>query len=211
MNLWRRAIAIGLLVLLVGCGGSDSTNGTTPTSETPSEPTSEPPVEPTDPETTQTTRRQPSLEIASAPIGGNVRDDGDRQCAEVNWLGKSPIPAGTTIKVGSSRLEPGGIFEFDQASCGGNVRACAAVNWQTNEFRPCYVGVRQIANGTEDVELIMSVAATCETEADCQSLVADQGGSQISFSPIELRPSPESPTETPPESPTETPSESPSG
>jgi hypothetical protein len=201
MTAWRKALAASLLVILMGCGGgSDNTDGTPPTSDSPSEPTSEPPVEPTEPETTQPTRRLPSIEIPSAPIGGNVRARGNRQCAEVNWLGREPIPDGTTIKVGSPHLEPRGVFDLDQTGCAENRRSCAEVYWQASAFKPCYVGVRQIANSTDDVQLIMPVTATCKTEVDCQSLDADQGGSQISFSPIDLAPSPESPES--PESPT---------
>lgn len=176
-----------LLMLLIGCGGNDSSGDpiTIETSDSPnaSQP-SEPPVEPTGPESTQPSQQKPSIEIASAPIGGNVESTKDGyQCAEVNWLGRSPIPAGTTIQLGSPHLEPGDIFELDQTGCGDKSPPCTPdVIWQSSAFKPCFVGVRQLAGGDE-VQLILSVSAQCATEADCQSLVGDVPGSQISFTP----------------------------
>jgi hypothetical protein len=55
--------------------------------------------------------------------------------------------------------------------------------WQSSSFQACYVGVRQIANGSKDVSLIIPVAATCASQEDCDSLANGTGGSQITFSP----------------------------
>jgi hypothetical protein len=185
MRLWRTAASACLLVLLIGCTDTNNSGEDpatlVPTQGPPGQPT-EPPVEPTEPETTQAPQQKPSIEIASAPIGGNVETNGDKQCAEVNWLGRNPIPDGTSIKVGAPQLEPGGVFELDQSGCADNLRPCTDVVWQASSFKACHVGVHQIATGDE-VQLIMSVSATCATEADCQSLAGDVPGSQISFSP----------------------------
>ena len=78
----------------------------------------EPLSEPTEPESAQPPEKKPTIEIANAPIGGND-GQGRRACADVNWLGKKPIPDGITIKLGSIHLEPKGIFELDQGSCSG--------------------------------------------------------------------------------------------
>jgi hypothetical protein len=52
-----------------------------------------------------------------------------------------------------------------------------------------------VANGTEAVDLVIPMTATCETDQDCQSLVEGFGDSQINFDPIQLEtPTPESPT-----------------
>jgi hypothetical protein len=185
MTLWR-SVATGLLLLLLfGCAGNDS-NGDDPISIEPTETTrtSEPPIEPTDPESTQPTQQKPSIEIASAPIGGNVEiTQPGYQCAEVNWLGKNPIPDGTSIKVGSPHLEPGGVFELDQTACGDKTPLCTGdIEWQPGNFKPCYVGAKQLTTG-DPVALILSVAAECATEADCKALQGDVPGSQISFTP----------------------------
>ncbi|WP_328321604.1 hypothetical protein OHA70_24835 [Kribbella sp. NBC_00382] len=187
MTLARSLMAFCLLLLLIGCGGSSSGDDpiTIETTDSPaaSQP-SEPPVEPTDPETTQPTQQKPSIQIASAPIGGNVEStQTGYQCAEVNWLGRNPIPAGTTIQVGSPHLEPGGVFELDQTGCGDKTPPCGSdLVWQSNTFKPCFVGVRQIATG-KAAQLIVSASAECATEADCASLQGQVPGSQISFSP----------------------------
>ncbi|WBQ03139.1 hypothetical protein [Kribbella sp. CA-293567] len=199
MARWRPVVGIASSVLLsllaFGCAGNDSAGsdpaGSEPVITDPAEPTGstestetagEPSIEPTDPETTQPSQQKPSIEIASAPIGGNVETTQDGyQCAEVNWLGKSPIPDGTTIKVGSPQLEPAGIFTLDQAACGEKSPPCTAdVEWQPSGFKPCYVGVKQLTGG-DAVQLILSVSAQCATEAECKSLAGDVPGSQISF------------------------------
>jgi hypothetical protein len=187
MTLWRPVAAVCLLVLLAGCGGSDSSDDpiTIETSDsTATNEASEPPIEPTGPETSQPAQQKPSIEIASAPIGGNVETTkAGYQCAEVNWLGVNPIPDGTTIQVGSPHLEPGGSFELDQTGCGDKSPPCTTdVAWQGSGFKPCYIGVKQLTGG-DTVQLIMSVSAECATEADCQALQGDVPGSQISFSP----------------------------
>jgi hypothetical protein len=183
MSLWRTAASAGLLVLLTGCT-DDVGGGTEPPPEvTDSVTATEPPPEPTEPEPPQPSQRKPSIEIASAPIGGNVEVDGETQCAEVNWLGVNPIPEGTTITIGTPHLEPGGIFDLYPPACAEKFRSCAAVVWDTQSFKPCYVGVRQVASGETTVQLIIPVSATCATEEDCKSLEGDRPGSQISFSP----------------------------
>ena len=193
----RTALAVALFAVLVA-GCADTPNGgdtPSPGPTTASETTGEPSPEPTDPETTQTEVDKPSISIANAPIGGDVEEDGVEQCAEVNWLGKTPIPAGTTISLDAPRLRPGGVFEFYHGSCPGDVRACADVKWQSGDFKPCYVGVRQVANSTEVVDLVIGVEAVCETEKDCQSLAKGFGTTQIDFDPIPLEtPTSETPT-----------------
>jgi hypothetical protein len=191
MTLWRSLAAFALLPLLIGCAGNDSADDpitieppdSTSASTEAGQP-SEPSAEPTEPESAQPTRQKPSIEIASAPIGGNVEPTQEGyQCAEVNWLGRNPIPAGTTINLGSPHLEPGGVFELDQSGCGDKSPPCAPdIVWQSSGFKPCYVGVKQLAAGDE-TSLILSVSAECATEADCQSLQGDVPGSQISFTP----------------------------
>jgi hypothetical protein len=181
MSPWRKALATGVLAVLVGCG-SNQTDAPEPTEPTFSEPS----FEPTDPESTQPEQPRPSIDLASAPIGGNVEENGIYRCAEVNWLGRSPIPAGTTIVTGPPHVEPGGVFELDQQGCPATARPCPDVQWVAGNFQPCFVGARQVAAGTDDITLIMPVRATCNTQADCQSLVGDQKGSQIAFSPGDL-------------------------
>jgi hypothetical protein len=181
MTLWRTAASVAVLMLFTGCTDTGDAGNDPGPEVTQSE--SEPPVEPTDPETAQPTKQKPSIDIASAPIGGNVQINGQQQCAEVNWLGVSPIPDGTLVKVGAPHLEPGGIFELYQPACPGDQRSCSDVQWQTDGFKPCYVGVRQLTPGEEPAQLILAVSATCATEADCTSLVGDTPGSQIAFTP----------------------------
>jgi hypothetical protein len=183
MSLWRTAASACLLVLLIGCSGNNTDTDAGPDPGVAAASDSEPPVEPTEPEESQPGLRLPSIEIASAPIGGNVQVDGATQCAEVNWLGANPIPVGTIISVGTPHLEPGGVFELDQSACAEEFRPCTAVQWQATSFTPCYVGVRQLANSDNTIQLIMAVSATCATEPDCKTLEGDQPGSQISFVP----------------------------
>lgn len=195
----RLTVAVALVaVLLAGCSDTPSETDT-PTPGPTTEQTDEPSPEPTDPETPQTQQQKPSISIANAPIGGDVDREGDERCAEVNWLGKSPIPDGTTIALGRARLDPGGIFEFYQSACPGDARACADVKWQSGAFEPCYVGVRQVADGTDSVVLVIPMQATCDSEQDCKSLVAGFGTSQISFEPdfLETPTTESTPTETP--------------
>ncbi|QNE21699.1 hypothetical protein F1D05_31990 [Kribbella qitaiheensis] len=185
MSPWRRALATGLLAVLAGCGGPTAGPGT-PDDSAPTGTFAEPSIEPTDPESSQQVQPKPSIELASAPIGGNVVENGIYRCAEVNWLGRSPIPAGTTIVTGSPHVEPGGVFEIDQRGCPADARPCPEVQWVTGDFQPCFVGARQVAAGTDDIALIMPIRATCNTGADCKSLAGDQPGSQIAFSPGDL-------------------------
>jgi hypothetical protein len=191
----RKLVAVAaVVVLMVGCADTPNGNGTPSPAPTTSETTGEPSPEPTTTLSPQPTEDKPAISIANAPIGGNVEEDGVEQCAEVNWLGKSPIPAGTTISLGPPGLRPSGVFEFYQGSCPGDVRACTDVKWQSGDFKPCFVGVRQVANSTESVDLVIPVQAVCETEEDCQSLTKGFGTTQIDFEPIELEtPATESP------------------
>jgi hypothetical protein len=182
-----RELTVGiamLAVLLAGCSDTSNDGGTpTPGVLTTPDDTGEPAPEPTSPESTQAPQQQPAIELASAPIGGNVDVNGSKQCAEVNWLGRNPIPDGTTINLGTPGLDPGGVFDFDQSACAGDRRPCADVEWQSSSFKACFVGVRQIANGSNDVSLIIPVAATCASQEDCDSLANGSGGSQITFAP----------------------------
>jgi hypothetical protein len=195
---WREALATGSLAILIGLLGSSCSDsgggpdaGGAPTDATTSgEATNEPSTEPTGPESSRPTRQQPSIDIASAPIGGNVDAKDGHRCAEVNWLGTNPIPSGTTINLGPPHLEPAGIFELDQTGCPADSRSCADVRWATSSFKACFVGARQVAPGSQDVSLIIPVTATCATESDCHSLVGNAGGSQIVFSPGEFSPTP---------------------
>jgi hypothetical protein len=204
---WRQPLVTALVLFsaltgVVGCTAtSDDEAGNSPTTNEPTttEPTEPPSDEPTIPEPPQPSQGKPALEIANAPIGGNVRADGIYQCAEVNWLGRNPIPAGTAIRTGVVHLDPDGIFTLDQNGCRPDDRPCINVDWQEQNFQPCYVGVRQIASGTEDepVTLIVAAVAVCATLADCTSLVGEQQGSQITFIPAELTSPTESPTASP--------------
>ncbi|TDO44710.1 hypothetical protein EV643_115212 [Kribbella sp. VKM Ac-2527] len=187
MSSGRSALAIGLLVLsVIGCSGNDpGDSGNTLEPPTTGVPTGEPSFEPTEPETPQPPQQKPSIMIANAPIGGNVDADGVYQCAEVNWLGKNPIPAGVSIRTGAAHLEPGGVFELDQSGCRPDNRPCTGVDWQEENFKPCYVGVRQVATGHADepTTLILQATAICPTQAECNNLIGDQKGSQITFIP----------------------------
>lgn len=230
-----------VMVLAVGCSGPSNSSGTTspdgtgtseptgggtspPDTTATSEPTGEPAPEPTDPESTQTKQRKPSIETANAPIGGDNPDiNGVKHCAPVNWLGKKPLPDGTTVTIDGIGLGTGdesegdsaGVFTLDQSACPGSRRPCTNVSWQPDDLEPCYVGARQIASSGEDVNVIIHTIATCATREDCKSLTEGFGGSQVSFFPEELETTPsETPTSeaTPSETPTSeaNPSETPS-
>lgn len=181
--------------LIAGCDDTPNGNGTpTPLPTTASEDTGEPTTEGTDTETAQTEQQKPSISIANAPIGGSGPDqEGVEQCVEVNWLGKNPLPDGTTVKLGSIGLDPEGIFELYQSACPGDARRCTDLVWSSESLRPCYVGGRQVANGNDTVLVIISATATCATEDDCNSLTEGAGQSSVGFNPGEL----ETPTETP--------------
>ncbi|MGW1343009.1 hypothetical protein ACWCOV_18300 [Kribbella sp. NPDC002412] len=200
----RVALAVAVVVLVIG-GCADTPNGGGTPSPAP-ETTGEPSFEPTTPETTQPTRRQPAISIATAPIGGgSPEEDGVKHCAQVNWLGRNPLPDGTSLKLGSPSLEPSGVFELDQSAC-GDQRACANLEWQTGNLSTCYVGARQVANGTGEVRLIIPIEATCQTQDDCDSLVEDDQD-KVVFEPDVLEtPTTEPTTEPTTDPPTETPS-----
>jgi hypothetical protein len=173
----------------------------------------EPPPELPSPEPPQPPTTKPSIEIANAPIGGNG-GVGPRACADVNWLGKEPIPDGTTIRIGSIHLDPKGIFELDQGSCSDvGAPSCAGLEWKGDSPPGCSVGAKQVAaaDPSQTVLVVLSVMATCESQADCDRLAADakaSGGSQINFEPDGSFGTPsESPSESPSEEQSEPPSE----
>jgi hypothetical protein len=74
------------------------------------------------------------------------------------------------------------------------------VTWEGGNPETCYIGARQVAHGTEDVLLVVEVAATCETDKDCQNLAKGFGESDIRFEPESL----ETPTTEPPSNGTPT-------
>jgi hypothetical protein len=223
MKSWRRPAAgfptLIVLALLVGCGGSapdDSSGGSTSEDSTASvEPSGEtqatfadPSEEPTGPEPPQPSRKQPAIKNASLPVGGNAATDGTRQCADVTWQGKKPIPDGVTVSVTSVGLDPPGVFRLDQEACDSDPGPCVGVRWEADNFPPCQVGVSQVAAGEGDVQLIVKGTVTCRELADCENLVGPGDGSQIAFSPEDLAP----PTdESPPGPPTDSPTDSTSG
>lgn len=222
MKSWRRPPAglptLILLAVLVGCGGS-TPSGDSGAPEVPSsqETFANPSDEPTGPEPPQPTRDRPAIEIASLPVGGNVNSDGTSQCAEVNWLGTKPIPDGVTVLVSGIGLDPGGVFRLDRGACSSDLGSCVGVRWRGDSLSPCQVGVRQIAAGDGDVQLIVKGTVTCRELADCQNLVQPGNGSQISFSPEDIAPpteesppetSTEPPTDGPPDTPTDVPTDS---
>ncbi|MEV0288807.1 MULTISPECIES: hypothetical protein [unclassified Kribbella] len=211
----RAALAVAVVALLAG-GCDDTPSGEVSPSPAPTTSTGEPSFDPTTPETTQPTRRQPAISIATAPIGGgSPREDGVKHCADVNWLGRNPLPAGTTLKLGTPTLDPTGVFELDQSACDGDEQPpCANVEWKTDRLSTCYVGARQVANSTRNVRLIIPIEATCETQDYCNSLV-DDDQDRVEFEPRVLEtpttdPTTEPPTDPPTETP-ETPVETPSG
>jgi hypothetical protein len=104
----------------------------------------------------------------------------------------------TTITVESFHLAVEKVFVLDQSACADDKRPCIGVKWQSDNFTPCYVGARQIANHDDEVDLIMKVSATCETQNDCDSLAKGFGKTQISFFPdIIETPTGETPSEQP--------------
>jgi hypothetical protein len=224
MKSWRRPAAgfptLIVLALLVGCGGSapdDSSGGSTSEDSTASvEPSGEtqatfadPSEEPTGPEPPQPSRKQPAIKNASLPVGGNAATDGTRQCADVNWLGKKPIPDGVTVSVTSVGLDPPGVFRLDQEACDSDPGPCVGVRWEADNVSPCQVGVSQVTAGEGDVQLIVKGTVTCRELADCENLVGPGDGSQIAFSPEDLPPTDESPPGSPTDSPTDSTSDSP--
>lgn len=197
---WRGlATYLATLILLASLVGCSDTTSTGDSGDDPggSETFSDPSGEPTGPEQPQTNRNQPAIEIASLPVGGNVRTDGITQCAEVNWLGKSPIPDGATVSVTAVGLDPDGVFRLDQRACDSDGRRCVGVRWRSDRLSRCFVGVRQVAAGDGDVQLIVTGVATCRRQSDCDNLVEPGDGSQIAFTPADVEPSTEPSSETP--------------
>jgi hypothetical protein len=190
-----KLLAMAAVAALVLAGCADTPNGGgTPAPTTASETTGEPSPEPTTPETTQTSQKKPSISIATAPIGGDTEEDGVEHCAQVDWLGRKPLPDGASLRLGSPSLEPTGVFELDQSACPSERRSCTNLEWRGENPDTCYVGARQVANGTGEVRLIMPVEATCESQKDCDSL-AEETNDKVVFRPdIIETPSTESPT-----------------
>jgi hypothetical protein len=194
-------VAAVAALVLAGCADTPNGNGTpSPVPTTASETTGEPSPEPTTPETTGTEIDKPSISIANAPIGGAPDDAGVRQCASVAWLA-GEFPDGTTIELGSPGLDPEGIFELDQTACSDDRRSCANVAWTSDSLYSCFVGARQVANGSRNVRLIIPAKITCATEEDCTNLdrEIEDKGSQVYFVTGKLEtPTTETPaTETP--------------
>jgi hypothetical protein len=213
MRWWPMTVPVTVAVLILAVAGCSDTSGdaggggTSPPIPTTTG-TEEPPTEPTTTETTQTRQDKPSLEIASLPVGG-VPDEGSN-CNPVNWLA-GDIPEGVTIKLGTPRFKPTGIFEVDQSGCPGDARTCRGLEWTATDADQCWVGFRQVAD-EGSVSLIIPATATCETRKLCDSLKG-LAGSQIGLT-AQTRETPETPTETsetPPETTSEPPPETPSG
>ncbi|MER7245025.1 hypothetical protein [Kribbella sp. NPDC000426] len=163
------------VLLLTGCSSSDG--GTpTPVVTATADDTTEPAPEPTDTESTQPEQKQPSISIASLPVGGASVDDLHPNCYSVS-LTDTSLPAGVTIELGSATFNPEGIFGADQQSCPDNLPACAGFRWTTDQHDTCYVGVRQLVS-SGSTTLQVPGEATCESQSDCDSLLG-RSGSQI--------------------------------
>src|SRR3954453_10762437 len=163
------------VLLLTGCSSSDG--GTpTPVVTATADDTAEPAPEPTAAESTQPEQKQPSISIASLPIGGSSVDDQHPNCYSVS-LTDTSLPDGTSIGLGSATFKPEGVFAADQQSCPGDLPACTGVRWTAAQHDTCYVGVRQLA-GSGSTTLEVPGQATCESQSDCDSLLG-RSGSQI--------------------------------
>lgn len=187
----RTAVAVAVFAFLAtGCpdttseGTAQETTNTSATEPTTG-PTTEPPLEPTEPETTGKKQKKPSIKLANAPIGGSGPDqDGVEQCVEVNWLATGQLRSGTTVTFGSPSLDPEGVFELDQSACPSNTNTpCQDHTVSAGDITPCYVGGRQVANGTKEVFVHIEAAATCKTQDDCDRLLDEKGGSSVAFVP----------------------------
>ncbi|HWD79787.1 MAG TPA: hypothetical protein VG497_12925 [Kribbella sp.] len=192
MRFW--AVTVSVLILLVqGCSdtsGGDSSGTAPPTAAVTPDDTSEPVPEPTGVEPTQTRKGEPSIEIASLPIGG-VPEDGST-CNPISWLA-GEIPNGVTIKLGTPTFDPPGVFAVDQAGCPASSQSCEGLLWTAQDLPQCWVGFKQV--GTQGtVTLVVPAVATCQTERQCATLTS-LGGSQITLTAQQ----PETPpvTETP--------------
>ncbi|MFB6718571.1 hypothetical protein ACFCV3_00335 [Kribbella sp. NPDC056345] len=199
------AAAVAILMLVVGCSDTPAGNGgsTTPP-ETTETTTGEPTPEPTTTETTQTKQNKPAISLATAPVGGAPDETGIEQCASVAWLA-GDLPDGTVVTFGEVRLEPGDIFELYQQACPGDRRRCPGLTIRANtEPESCYVGAKQVANGTEDPNVVIEAEVTCDTEDDCRKVQkeAKKRGTQVEFITGELPTETVEPTETP-ETPTD--------
>jgi hypothetical protein len=193
--------------------------------------TTAPSLEPTEPESTGPPEKQPSIEIANAPVGGG-QFQGPRDCVQLSWL-DVPIPEGTTIKLeriyftrpGTNR--PINIFEVDASSCRGVAEAplCAAgQEWKRDGPKSCAVGVNQVVPASGTVTVKLPIIVTCERQADCDSVRKQSTvGSQVSVTPARRigtpsaspsapasEPTSETPSEPSSEPTSETPSEAPS-
>jgi hypothetical protein len=204
VNLGRNMLAAGLVALLVGCGGSDSSSGGEPADSSPpessaAEQTGEPPIEPTEAETPQSPEgKKPAFENARLPAGGQASFTADGLgCADVAW-GAGELPAGVTITLRRFELEPEGIVVFDQAGCGSQVPACGPGS-TIGGGSGCHLGVRKVGDGTVTVHVI----GDCKPDAACEGLqIGPDAPSQLFFDTTTV-PSSETP---PTDEPTETPS-----
>ncbi|TDD58113.1 hypothetical protein E1263_20450 [Kribbella antibiotica] len=193
-----RAISTVLVILLlvVGCSGTSSND---PPGAAPTEPvltSDEPAPEPTDPESSQPEEKKPGFGLATAPVGGAPDEAGVEQCAAVSLTGVE-LKEGTTVDLGPVHLEPEGIFQLDDSICKDR-RPCKDVQWKAGSLDSCYVGARQIANGSSEVKVVVPAQVTCATEEDCSDLKATAGkGSFVFFIPGELTPAPSETPETP--------------
>jgi hypothetical protein len=170
-----RALVAAVSVTVLLLAGCSSTDGGTPTPvETVSaEDTAEPAPEPTEAESTQPEQKQPSISIASLPIGGASVDDVHPNCYSVN-LTDTWLPAGVTIELGTATFNPEQVFGTDQQSCPDELLACPGVRWTADQHDTCYVGVRQLVS-SGSTTLQVPGQATCESQSDCDSLLGRSG------------------------------------
>ena len=169
------AVTAATVLLLTGCSSGDGGTPTPVVTTTPDD-TTEPAPEPTDAESTQPEQKQPSISIASLPIGGASVDDLHPNCYSVS-LTDSSLPAGTTIELGTTTFKPEQVFGADQQSCPDDLPACPSVQWTADKHDTCYVGVRQLVS-SGSTTLQVPGEATCESQSDCDSLLG-RSGSQI--------------------------------
>ncbi|WP_238176196.1 hypothetical protein [Kribbella albertanoniae] len=197
---------VAILMLVVGCSDTTTSGngGSTTPPETTETTTGEPNPEPTTTETTQTKQNKPAISLATAPVGGAPDEVGIEQCASVAWLA-GDLPDGTVVTFGAVHLEPDNIFELYQQACQGDRRQCPGLTVRANtEPVSCYVGAKQVANGTEDPNVVIEAEVSCDTEEDCRKVQqeAKKRGTQVEFITGELPTETVEPTETP-ETPTD--------
>lgn len=179
----RLLLALAGTAVLAGCGGAPahspgatarpaaSTTLDTGTSASatasPSGPGEEtattPPPETSGAESTASRQpSQPSVEVASLPIGGGTDDDDPAvdQCIDVSYLGSEPIPAGVRIAVTGVSFDPPS-FRLGGGGCSGRGTPCTANGFaftETNE-------------NSDDGRCVVEIHATGPTPADGGNLV----------------------------------------